>query len=93
MIYGGVVAGCDAHAGRGAEGLRRVRAPGAERAIGRASIDRAAPSERPARASQPPPTLISNHPTPRYLSEFSGQSWSRRDGPRISSRLEQRATA
>lgn len=29
MIYGGVVAGCGAHEGRGGGGLRMVRAPGA----------------------------------------------------------------
>lgn len=74
MIYGGGVAGYEAGGVR--RGLRRVLTRGRQRAIGRLGIDRATSSKRPARASQPPPTLISNHPTPRYLSEFSGQSWS-----------------
>lgn len=89
MIYGGGVAGYEAGGVR--RGLRRVLTRGRRRAIGRLGIDRATSSKRPARASQPPPTLISNHPTPRYLSEFSGPSWSHWDGPRIFSRLEQRA--
>lgn len=89
MIYGGGVAGYEAGGVR--RGLRRVLTRGRRRAIGRLGIDRATSSKRPARASQPPPTLISNHPTPRYLSEFSGQSRSHWDGPRIFSRLEQRA--
>lgn len=88
MIYGGGVAGYEAGGVR--RGLRRVLTRGRRRAIGRLGIDRATSSKRPARASQPPPTLISNHPTPRYLSEFSGQSWSHWDGPRIFTRLEQR---
>lgn len=74
MIYRGGVAGYEAGGVR--RGLRRVLTRGRRRAIGRLGIDRATSSKRPARASQPPPTLISNHPTPRYLSEFSGQGWS-----------------
>lgn len=57
---------CRRGAARGvARGLRAARArAGRLRAIGGRRIDRVASSTRPARTNQPPPTLISNHPTP-----------------------------
>ncbi|CAF4880456.1 unnamed protein product [Pieris macdunnoughi] len=70
MIYeGGVLSGCGVR-----EASARV-AQGSTAARHWRTLHRSRDELYAARPSQPPPTLISNHPTPRYLSEFSGQSW------------------